>query len=1172
MKKYCGVAFCILWCFVTAMPSGNSEDFTYDGSTPPLKTTPYGVADSLFPTLDVNGNTVTVEITGGVNPNQVYGAWMNNGSAIGNTVDFKQGTVENLIAGGRTEASNGNATGNTVSIAVGTLINGVSGVSSIFGGYVGTNSSGYASGNQVIMAGGTLNNMSSIHGAYTSTGEVFKNTVTISGGTYGNSTQSGVWGGLSTDGKVYENEVVLTGGTFGNGVQALIYGGSSQTGEVTQNKVTIDGATVGSNASAWIYGGYSTDGNAINNTVEYKSGTIASGGTGRIYGGYSVNGDVIENKAVISGGSVTWVYGGRANSASAGDATGNIIELSGGTVTNGMYAGYSTGGEATGNVVTMSGGNVTNHIRVGYAHGTGDASYNTATITGGTIGGTVYGGQANGGGNAEYNEISVSGASTSMATIYGGFTGTGGNASYNTVKATGGSISDFIFGGSAETAGDTSGNTVTISNITGTAALRIFGGTTANGAASQNQLSIENANFNEATAGNTSTGGNASSNTLSATGITAQKLTGGLSNAAAANNNTVNFYSGTVGSDNEGTLHGGWGYTSSYNNTVNIYGGSIGQGTIASPVSATVIGGAGTTGDVYNNQVNIYDGVIGDSSTNAYVYGGESSGTGTNVYNNTVTLAGGTVGNGGVSGSIYGGRQSSGTSGDAYNNSVIVTGGETDGIYGGLSKSGSASGNKVTVSGGTVNDWIVGGYTESASEASDNVVTLSGTEANLVNAQLYGWLGAATHSGNTLEVHEYNGTTVKSIGNFEIYDFLIPTSLASGGTALSVIDASDISNSEIKVNFTAAGNALQAGDQITLIHDTGVLTSTGINTETQARQGALLLYDLDIFSDANNVYIGVRSGQAAPESKSVSAGRIGSLAFLNQGHDVIVNSGFDAANAYLGKTGDGWSTPTFFGVVGGGHFRHKTGSHVDVDGVSTLLGMTWRNNGPCGSLLLGAFFEAGYADYDTRNAFASGTVRGDGDSRYFGGGILARYDWQNGLYVEASGRAGGVKNKFHSDLTDAFGNRAKYDINSPYIGAHAGVGYKWQINEKAILDLSTKYLWSRQSSDSAVVTGTQVDFDATNSHRVRTGARFAYAVNDCVVPYVGAAFEYEFNGKARGAISSYNFGVPSLKGGTGIGEVGVTMRRNNFSADLGVQGHIGRRDGVTGSLRVGWTF
>ena len=47
--------------------------------------------------------------------------------------------------------------------------------------------------------------------------------------------------------------------------------------------------------------------------------------------------------------------------------------------------------------------------------------------------------------------------------------------------------------------------------------------------------------------------------------------------------------------------------------------------------------------------------------------------------------------------------------------------------------------------------------------------------------------------------------------------------------------------------------------------------------------------------------------------------------------------------------------------------------------------------------------------------------------------------------------------------------------------------------------------------------------------------QLAYAVNDCVTPYIGAAYEHEFDGKARATAYGYDIRTPSLTGGTGMG-------------------------------------
>ena len=51
--------------------------------------------------------------------------------------------------------------------------------------------------------------------------------------------------------------------------------------------------------------------------------------------------------------------------------------------------------------------------------------------------------------------------------------------------------------------------------------------------------------------------------------------------------------------------------------------------------------------------------------------------------------------------------------------------------------------------------------------------------------------------------------------------------------------------------------------------------------------------------------------------------------------------------------------------------------------------------------------------------------------------------------------------------------------------------------------------------------------------------------------------------------------TPDLIGGTGMGELGVTLKPSKdlpLSFDLGIQGYVGKREGVTGSLQVRWEF
>ncbi|MDR1314216.1 MAG: autotransporter outer membrane beta-barrel domain-containing protein [Deltaproteobacteria bacterium] len=94
-------------------------------------------------------------------------------------------------------------------------------------------------------------------------------------------------------------------------------------------------------------------------------------------------------------------------------------------------------------------------------------------------------------------------------------------------------------------------------------------------------------------------------------------------------------------------------------------------------------------------------------------------------------------------------------------------------------------------------------------------------------------------------------------------------------------------------------------------------------------------------------------------------------------------------------------------------------------------------------------------------------------------------------------------------------------------------------------------------------------FGDAESSRARAGARLAFAPDGPASPYVGVAYEREFDGKVRASAFGVPIEEPSLRGGTGMGELGVTVRPSEslpFSFDLGAQAFAGKRQGVAGSL------
>ena len=85
-------------------------------------------------------------------------------------------------------------------------------------------------------------------------------------------------------------------------------------------------------------------------------------------------------------------------------------------------------------------------------------------------------------------------------------------------------------------------------------------------------------------------------------------------------------------------------------------------------------------------------------------------------------------------------------------------------------------------------------------------------------------------------------------------------------------------------------------------------------------------------------------------------------------------------------------------------------------------------------------------------------------------------------------------------------------------------------------------------------------------------ARLSYTAFEGFTPYIGVAFDYEFDGKVEAEIGGQVVPAHSLKGGTGIGELGLTYKLDDFYLDLTVKGLAGEREGVLGAFMVGYDF
>jgi outer membrane autotransporter protein len=293
----------------------------------------------------------------------------------------------------------------------------------------------------------------------------------------------------------------------------------------------------------------------------------------------------------------------------------------------------------------------------------------------------------------------------------------------------------------------------------------------------------------------------------------------------------------------------------------------------------------------------------------------------------------------------------------------------------------------------------------------------------------------------------------------------------------------------------------------------------------------------------------------------------------------LADHSYQSADLAFNQNEEGRSWAPFAGIDGA-YFRFNTGSDVTLKSTHIMGGVATRDKGPSGSLLAGAFAEAGYANYDTDTRFSDvEDITANGSIRSIGGGLMARGQWANGFRVEGSLRAGRLENEFDSpDLVEGMnGHHASYNLYTPYVAAHAGLAYTIELDEENSFDVIGRYFYTRLSSNDTVLpNGEWVAFEENQSQRLRIGGRITHKEDENISWYVGAAYEHEFDGEVNGHNElGLNFESTSLKGSSGVFDVGVIARSHPdspWSVEAGLQGYVGEVQGVSGGIRLGYEF
>lgn len=643
---------------------------------------------------------------------------------------------------------------------------------------------------------------------------------------------------------------------------------------------------------------------------------------------------------------------------------------------------------------------------------------------------------------------------------------------------------------------------------------------------------------------------------------------------AKATNGSVTISGGTV--EGAGYVLGNLAYSNGYSGgEAYTYGGivTINEETGATIVETSVRGSyaRATTGDAsaLDSQVNVEAGTV-----NGEIYGGygivNSKGN-IEISENTVNISGGTVDTvvGGYGG-YFGGKNQNKQSMVIEGNSVILGGSST------------------------VKGTVIGAYFRLPyfdpddtfeSIVRDNTITITG-QANLEEADLYGNYisGVDTvnvNTGNDLIVDGWKGRKINSLNNFNAIKFrninwenegivveVLNNNAASSleGTTIDLRESTTLAggtslkNNDYMYFIKSANGELGTEADKVLVNQDG--ESDNIFTAGVAFEGT---GKVEVEKDGSVKYT-ITSVKNTDQTNIVPVNSSLAAAFIVTGNDLVV----DGLNAMEQDQLFGVKT---FAIVEGHDSSYDVADDLKVNGWNGLYGVGDIKEYKDGNLSYAAFFENGTANYRTFNSFMGESIRGDGSLVYNGGGIAGRYKKDNGFYTEASFRAGWLKNELKNMFKDGNGHVYGYKTEGPYYAFHLGAGKIIDLKEDRDLDLYVRYYHTYNDGDTFTVAGDRFEVDSITSDRIRVGARYNVNNDKKFSTYYGLAWEYEFNGDANVRVNGQELPGESLRGSSGFAEIGFVQRHSSpWSWEGRVRGYIGEREGISGLLRVTYSF
>ena len=539
---------------------------------------------------------------------------------------------------------------------------------------------------------------------------------------------------------------------------------------------------------------------------------------------------------------------------------------------------------------------------------------------------------------------------------------------------------------------------------------------------------------------------------------------------------------------------------------------------------------------------------------------------------------------------VFGGYASAQSdSGNAYaaarGNVVHLQGGVYQTVHGGMAETRTnagrttaiAEGNTVYISGGTYpgSGYIVAGWAKRTGAGSaiarNNTIEITGAPGPLP-ALSGGRVSDPSDisENNALIVRRTKGITAISVEFFQRFVFYAPADLAAGEAMLSLSAlAPDVELKGAAVEAYLPGSS--TAHELTLLQAGIGDIKTDAATKMTVYEGISGTLANAMYVDSTGKKLLVRRDGAfqftgGDNAKSLAETMAGAAAFLGTGAHLFTDGGLASASAEAASA-SGFAP---FAAMGGSSLRHETGSHVEMTGMNLAVGFSREVLRGDERVLFGPIVEYGRGTYDSY----VNDAHGDGSVRYVGVGGFIRQEQADGTFYEGSLRFGRSSMDYSAVLS---GTPTSYDTDTNYIGAHLGFGQRVTEQSGSERELYVRYFYTRQNgTDATLSTGERYEFDAVDSHRLRTGARWMIPQGSGSL-ILGASMQYEFGGDSSATVYGRGFThttpSPSLKGFSGSLELGwKAPMGKNATADLSIEGWAGKQRGVTFNAGFNWKF